>query len=326
MRRRKFIAMLGSAAVWPVAARGQQRREMPMVGYLHLASPETNAGVIDFRKGLSEGGYEEGRNLTIEYRYAHDQPKRLPDLAAELVRRRVSVIATPGSLEAAIAAKAATKTIPIVFATSGDPVQFGLVTSLNRPGGNVTGIAFMTAELGTKFMGLLHELLPQATRFAVLVNPSYPSSEPFVREVQAAAASIGGRVEVFTARDSREINIAFATLAQTKVDGLLVGTGPLFYSRRVQLVVLGMRHAIPAIYTRRENVESGGLMSYGSNVSDQFRQSGIYTARILKGETVADIPVMQPTKFEFLINLQTSEALGIKVPPGLLAIADEVIE
>jgi putative tryptophan/tyrosine transport system substrate-binding protein len=326
MRRRDFFVVLGATTTWPASVRAQQRRETPVVGYLHLASPETNAGATDFRKGLSDSGYEEGRNLTIEYRYAHDEPNRLPELAADLVRRRVSVIATPGSLEAAMAAKAATKTIPIVFATSGDPVQFGLVASLNRPGGNVTGIAFMTAELGTKFMSLLHELLPRATRFAVLVNPSYPSSEPFVREVQAAAASIGGQVEVFAARDSREINIAFASLAQKKVDGLLVGTGPLFFARRVQLVVLGMRHAIPAIYTRRENVESGGLMSYGANVSDQFRQSGIYTARILKGEAAADLPVIQPTKFEFLINLQTSEALGIKVPPALLAIADEVIE
>jgi putative ABC transport system substrate-binding protein len=247
-------------------------------------------------------------------------------LAADLVRRRVAVIATPGSTDAALAAKAATTTIPIVFATGADPVGIGLVASFNRPGGNVTGVTTLSVELGAKQVGLLHELLPRATRFAVLVNPSGVNSEPFTGEVQAAGATIGRQIEVLTARNNREISTAFANLAAKRIDALVVGGGVLFSTRRVQLSTLATRHAVPAIYRSRENVEAGGLMSYGSDVADNFRQAGVYAARILKGEKAADLPVTQPTKFELVINLQTAEILGIDVPATMLARADEVIE
>jgi putative ABC transport system substrate-binding protein len=326
MRRRDFISLIGGAALAaPLSARAQQGA-MPVVGYLTLAAPEGNIGVTAFLKGLSETGYVEGRNVTIEYRWAHNEPDRLRELAADLVRRRVAVIATPGSTDAALAAKAATTIIPIVFSTAGDPVQLGLVASFNRPGGNLTGISFMTVELGAKQFGLLRELLPHATRFAVLVNPNQAVSSAFTREVQAAVASVGGHLEIFTARDNREISAAFASLAQKQVEGLVVGSAALFTSRRMQLATLATRHAVPAIYARREHAEAGGLMSYAPNLPDQSRQAGVYVGRILKGEKPADLPVVQPTKFEFLINLQTAEVLGITVPPGLLAIADEVIE
>ena len=303
MRRREFVSLLGGAAAWPVTA-GAQQRTMPVVGYLHLTSPETNAaGLAAFRKGLSEAGYVEGRNLMIEYRWAYDDPGRLPELAADLIRRRVAVIATPGSSPAAFAAKAATTTIPILFATGADPVQLGLVASFNRPSGNVTGVSVMTQETGAKRLGLLHELLPRAAHFGLLVVSNDQGSEPAVREVQAAASTIGVRMEVFYVGNSRDISTAFGSLAQMRVDALLVNAGALFVSRRVQLATLATRHAVPAIYGSRENADAGGLMSYGADFNDMWRQAGIYTGRILKGEKPADLPIMQPTKFEFVINL-----------------------
>jgi putative tryptophan/tyrosine transport system substrate-binding protein len=282
--------------------------------------------VAAFRKGLNEAGYVDGRDVRIEYRFAHNEADRLPELAADLVHRRVAVIVAPGSADAALAAKATTKTIPIVFATASDPVQLGLVASLSNPGGNVTGISMMNVELAAKQSELLHELLPLARRFAVLVNPIQATTAPFIRKVEAAAASFGVQIEVLSARDNHEISTAFASLDKKRVDALLVGSGLLFNSSRVQLADLAKRHGLPAIYTRRENVEAGGLMSFGSNLSDQFRQTGVYTGRILKGEKPANLPVVQPTKFEFLINLQTAKLLGLTVPRLLLMRADEVIE
>jgi putative tryptophan/tyrosine transport system substrate-binding protein len=327
MRRREFIALLGGAAApWPITARAQQPR-MPVVGFLHSLSPESVSNrVAAFRKGLSEAGYVEGRNVAIEYRWGQDDNARLPELAAELVRRGVTVIATPGSLPATLAAKAATTTIPIVFETASDPVQAGLVLSLNRPGGNVTGIASMNVELGAKRLGLLHELLPRAARFAVLVNPNETHAEIVIRDTRAAAATIGRQIEAFFASTNREIDTAFASLVQKRCDAVLVSPHPIFTNRRAQLVTLAAHHRMPAIYSAREYAEIGGLMTYGTSLTEAYRQTGIYTGRVLKGEKPADLPVMQPTKFEFVINLQTAKLHGIEVPPGLLAIADEVIE
>ena len=326
MNRREFITLLGSAAAaWPLSTRAQQP-VMPVIGYLGAGLPEAFAHLVAaFRKGLSETGYVEGRNVAIEYRWAHNENDRLPELAADLVRRRVAVIVTPLSTPAALAAKAATATIPIVV-SGGDPVQSGLVASLNQPGGNVTGINAMNAELMPKRLGLLHELLPGAVRFAVLVNPNNPFTASIVKDLQAAAVTIGRQIEALTAGTNREIDTAFASLAQKRADALLVSPDALFITRRVQLATAAMRYAVPAIYSFREDTEAGGLMSYGSNFTDIFRQVGIYTGRILKGEKPADLPVMQPTKFEFIINLQTARLLGITVPATLLATADEVIE
>jgi putative tryptophan/tyrosine transport system substrate-binding protein len=325
--RREFTTLLGGAiAAWPLAARAQQPA-IPVVGYLYSGSPEPTAHYIAaFRKGLSETGYVEGRNVAIEYRFAHNEIDRLPELASDLVRRRVAVIATPGGPYAVLAAKAATTTIPIVFSTGGDPVQSGLVASFNRPGGNVTGVASMNVELGAKRLGLLHELLPGAARFAVLVDPTSPAAESITTDAQAAASAVGRQIEVLTAGTNREIDTAFASLVQKRADAVLVGPHPLFNNRRVQIVTLAARHAVPTIYTNREFAEVGGLMSYGASQTDQFRQVGIYTGRILKGEKPADLPVMQPTRFEFVINLQTARTLGITVAATLLALADEVIE
>ncbi len=300
---------------------------MPVVGYLYAGSPEPSAiQVAAFRKGLSETGYVEGRNVAIEFRWAHNEIDRLPELAADLVRRRVAVIVTPGSVTPALAAKAATTTIPIVFSSGADPVQSGLVASLNRPGGNVTGFSTMSNEIGAKRLGLLHELLPGAARFAVLVNPNSPTAELQIKDAQAAASTIGRQVEILYAGTNSEIDTAFASLVQKRADALLVSSEGFFTNRRVQLVTLAARHAVPAIYHVREFAEAGGLMSYGPSQTDQWRQVGIYVGRILKGEKPADLPVMRPTKFEFIINLQTARLLGITVPPTLLAIADEVIE
>jgi putative ABC transport system substrate-binding protein len=324
--RREFLTLLGGAAVtWPLAARAQQAAT-PVVGYLNSGAPEAGAAFLAaFRKGLSETGYVEGRNVMIEFRWAHNEYYRLPELAGDLVRHRVAVIVTPQSTPAALAAKAATATIPIVFSAA-DPVQSGLVPSLNRPGGNITGIHTMNVELMAKRLGLLHELLPGAVRFAVLVNPNNPFTASIVRDLQAAAVTIGRQIEVFAAGTNREIDAAFASLVQKRADALLVAPEALFDTRRVQLVSAAMRYAVPAIYPFREVTEAGGLMSYGASQTDIFRQVGIYAGRILKGEKPADLPVMQPTKFEFIINLQTARLLGITVPPTLLATADEVIE
>jgi putative ABC transport system substrate-binding protein len=300
---------------------------MPVVGYLSAGSPEESAPLVAaFRKGLSESGYTEGRNVAIEYRWAQTDLTRLPDLVADLIRRRVSVLTTPGSTAAALAAKSATATIPIVYSGGADPVRTGLVASLNRPGGNVTGVNTLAGDLGAKRLGLLHELLPRATRFALLVRPDDTYFEVNVTDAQAAASAIGGEIEVLLASTNREIDAAFATLVQRRVDALTVGPGALFTERRVQLATLAVRHSVPAIYAGRAIAAAGGLMSYGPNQGDQHRQLGLYVGRILKGEKAADLPVMRPTKFEFVINLQTARLLGIDIPATLLAIADEVLE
>jgi putative ABC transport system substrate-binding protein len=298
-----------------------------VIGYLYSGSPEPSVHLMAaFRKGLSEAGYTEGRNVTIEYRWAHNDNGRLPELAADLVRRQVTVLVAPGSTPAALAAKAATATIPIVFSMGTDPVEVGLVASLNRPGGNATGFSSMNAELAAKRLGLLHELLPNARRFFVLANSNSPLAEAFVRSVQAAATAIGRQTEVLTANTSGEIDTAFANLAQKGAAAILVTPGSLFNNRRVQLATLASRYTLPTIFSSREFAEAGGLMSYGPSITDEFRQAGLYTGRVLKGEKPADLPVLQSAKFDFVINLQTAKALGITVPPSLLARADEVIE
>jgi putative ABC transport system substrate-binding protein len=278
-----------------------------------------------FRQGIRETGYVEGQNVAIEYRWAQDQYDRLPDLAADLVRSQVTVIAAHDT-PSAIVAKAATTTIPIVFASGGDPVKLGLVASLNRPGGNVTGITFILAELGAKHLGLLHELQPGAVRVGVLVDPNFPLTESFVADVRAAASSIRKQIEVLEAPTGRDIDMAFARLAQKPTDALLVAPSPFLNNRRVQLVTLAAYHRVPAIYPQREAAEAGGLMSYGTSLSDAYRQAGVYTGRILKGEKPVDLPVIQSSKFEFVINLNTAKAIGLEIPSSVLARADEVIE
>jgi len=306
--RRDFITLLGGAAAWPLATRAQQPA-MPVVGYLTGAPPEAVANQLTaFRKGLSEMGYVEGRNLAIEIRSAHNEYDRLPELAADLVRRRVAVIAV-GSIAAALAAKAATTTIPIVFTFGGDPVQLGIVANLNRPGGNVTGVSSMQQELMAKRLGLLHELLPGATRFAVLVNPNNPSTESVITDLQAAALTIGRQIEVLTASSNREMDTAFASALQKRVDALLVSPDPLFGVRRAPILTLAAHHRLPASYHLREFTEAGGLMSYGASNVDQYRQASIYAGRILKGEKPADLPLMRPTKFEL-----SSTRMGVCVP------------
>jgi putative tryptophan/tyrosine transport system substrate-binding protein len=331
LKRRDFIALLGGAAATPAllcvpAARAQQSR-MPVIGYLYAGAPDANpASLSAFHKGLNETGYAEGRNLVIEYRWAHNDNARLPELAADLVHRQVAVIATPGSFAAAKAAKEATTTIPIVFQFGGDPVQGGLVASLNRPGGNITGISSMNTELTPKRVGFLHELLPGAARFAVLVNSNNPNAASELAQVQATAAASGRQIEPLVAGSNREIDTAFATLVEKRIDALLVTSDALFNDRRVQIVTLATYHRVPAIFPLREYAEVGGLMSYGSNVPDLFRQAGVYTGRVLNGEKPEDLPIVLASKFEFVINLQTAKALSLDVPPTLLARADEVIE
>ena len=326
MKRREFITLPGGAAARPLAARAQQPA-MPVVGFVYPGAPELSTGIVAaFRKGLNETGFIEGRNVTVEFRFAYNDNARLPELAADLAQRRVAVIATPGSTPSALAAKAATTTIPIVFGIGPDPVEIGLVASLNRPGGNITGVSSMNAELGAKRLGLLHELLPTAVRFAVLVNPNNRNAEALTRDAQATASALSREVEILPASNTREIDAAFVSLLQKRADALLVSPDPLFDSRRVQLVTLATHHRLPTIYSFRENVEIGGLMSYGSSAAERDRQVGIYTGRILKGEKAAELPVIRAAKFEFVINLQTARVLGIEVPPTLLAIADEVIE
>jgi putative ABC transport system substrate-binding protein len=327
LRRRDIITLVGGAAMaWPLTARAQPA-SMRVIGFLSSASAVGLAYLVQaFRQGLNETGFVEGRNVAIEYRFADNQLDRLPALAADLVSRRVTVIAAPATA-AALAAKAATTTIPIVFSGALDPVRAGLVTSLNRPGGNATGFSSINNELEAKRIGLLHELLPRALRIALLVETrSLYDTESEIRTVQAAAAAIGQEIEVVRAGNSRDIDAAFASLVQQHAEALLITPSNLFTTHRVQIATLAARHAVPTIYGPREFAEAGGLMSYGSSNAEQYRQVGIYTGRILKGDRPADLPVMQPTKFEFVINLQTARAIGIEVPATLLAIADEVIE
>jgi ABC-type uncharacterized transport system substrate-binding protein len=326
MKRRTFIAGLGSAAAWPLAVGAQQRPAMPMVGFLHGGSPNQQR-LTAFRNGLSEAGFVEGQNVAVEYRWAEDEGDRLPALAVELVRRRVAVIYADGGSGAALAAKAATATIPIVFVTATDPVQDGLVASFNRPGGNVTGISRLNRDLTGKRLGLLHELVPVAARIAMLVYPGVPRVfASAIADAQAAASTLGRLIEVYTASNNGEIDAAFASFVQNRADALLIGTGPLFFDRREQLAMLAASHALPAIHFAREFVEVGGLMSYGTSLTDTTRQGGIYVGRVLKGEKPADLPVQQATRFEFAINLKTAKALGLTIPESLLATADEVIQ
>jgi putative ABC transport system substrate-binding protein len=324
IRRREFIATFGSAAVWPFVVRAQQPG-LPVIGYLSPSTPRERAGDLQhFSKGLSEMGFVDGRNVAMEFRWAQNDARRLPELAADLVRRRVAVIAAGGG-NSARAAKASTSTTPIVFTSAFDPVAAGLVASLNRPGGNVTGIVGLIDEVEPKRLGLLHEMLPRATRFAVLLTTG-PSSAGIMRDLQAAAQSIGVEIEFHQPGTSAEIDATFADMVQKRTEGLLVENLFLFRDRRSQILTLAARHAIPAIYGGRADVEAGGLMSYGSISSLSSRQQGIYVGRVLKGEKPADLPIMRATRFEFLINLQTAKTLDIKVPPTLLALADEVIE
>jgi putative tryptophan/tyrosine transport system substrate-binding protein len=326
MRRREFIATLGSAAAWPLSARAQQLPS-PVIGFLHPSSAEAYASLmLTFRNGLGEVGYIEGRNLIIEYRWADDHYDRLPALAAELVGQRVSVIATANATAAALAAKAATSTIPIVFTIGADPVQFGLVASLNHPGGNVTGVSFLSNLLVAKQLGLLQEFVPAASEFGLLVNPDNPNAEPDTRHAKAAADSLGRKIHVVYASSERDLGSAFTALIERHVAALVVVPDALFVGQRQQLATLASRHAIPTIYSNRVYADAGGLMSYGASQLDAYRQAGIYVGRILNGEKPADLPVIQPTKFELVINLKTAKALGLSVPQTLLSTADEVIE
>jgi len=326
MTRRAFITLLGgAAAAWPLAARAQQTA-MPVIGVLGATSTDTDY-LRAFRQGLKDTGYVEGENVAIEYRWAEDQYDRLPALAADLVRRRVAVIATVHGPAVTLAAKAATTTIPIVFTIAEDPVRLGLVASLARPGGNVTGINFVTGELAVKRLELLRELLPRAARVAVLVNPAnFTQTETTLRDLEPAARAIGSQIQVFKADTNREIDAAFATFARERPDALFVSSSAYLTSRRVQLTQLAARHAIPATYPGRQYVEVGGLMSYGSNLADGWRQLGLHTGRVLKGAKPAELPVVQSTKFELVINAQTARMLSLTVPASLLARADEVIE
>ena len=326
MKRREFIALLSGAAAWPLAARAQQPA-MPVVGFLSGRSPGEAASAVDaFRQGLGEFGYIEGQNVTIEYRWAEGHYDRLPALAAELVARQVAVIAATGGEASGLAAKAATATIPIVFTMGGDPVKLGLVFSLNKPGGNVTGVTFIVGDIATKRLGLLRQLVPNATTIAMLVNPNYPATSAEVRDVQAAARSIGLEIDLLPASTSREIDAALATFVRKRPDALFVGGDPFLLGQRDQIASLAAHHAVPTTYPQREYVDAGGLMSYGTSVPKGYRQAGLYAGRILRGTKPAELPVLQPTNLELAINLKTAKALGLDVPPALLAIADEVIE
>ena len=323
--RREFIALLGGAVGWPLAARAQQTA-MPGIGF--LAGPSrafTDFVMLGFRQGLKDNGYIEGENVAIEYRSAENQIDQLPSLAADLVRRRVALIVAVAP-EAALAAKAATTTIPIVFGMGDDPVKIDLVTSLARPGGNVTGINLYSSELAAKRMELLHEMVPAAARVAVLSDPTFTLTESYVRDAKTAARAMGIQIQVLNASTSREINAAFANFVHERPDVLFVAPSPFFISRLVQLTQLAARHAVPAIYSVRQYTEAGGLMSYGTSQTDAFRQMGVYAGRILKGVKPADLPVIQSTKFELVINAETARMLDLIVPPTLLSIADEVIE
>jgi putative ABC transport system substrate-binding protein len=326
VKRRAFITLLGgAAATWPLAARAQQTA-MPVIGYLNLGSPESDTPrLTGLRRGLNETGYVEGRNFLIEYRWAGNQPDRLPALAADLVQLRVAVIVAAGLLPA-LAAKAATTSIPIVFAAAADPVQLGLVASLNRPGGNLTGVNSFAGELGAKGLALLHDLVPSTETIGFLENPNNPIFDLTTRDVLAAAPVVGLKVQILKASTDREIDTAFVSLVQVRTGALLVGNDPFFNSRIEQLVALAARHAIPAMYPLREFAAAGGLMSYGTSNRDIYQQVGIYTGRILKGTKPADLPVMQTTKFDLVINLKTAKALNLQIPDKLFSVSDEVIE
>ena len=326
LRRRDFITLIGgTVAAWPFAARAQQPA-MPVIGFLGSGTPGAYQPFVSaYHAGLKETGYVEGHNVAIEYRWAQGEYALLPKMADDLIRARVSVIAAAGT-PAALVAKAATTSIPIVFVVVDDPAKLGLVASLSRPGGNATGMNFVMAELESKQLGLLHELAPAATRVGLLVNPNYPLTEPVTRDVIAAASAIGFAIDVVQASNSREIEAAFATLVRNKADALLVGPDALLLSRRLQIATLATRHAIPTLYNVREYAEAGGLMSYGTNQTEAYRQFGLYTGKILKGIKPADLPVIQSTKFELVINLPTARAIGLEIPATLLARADEVIE
>jgi putative ABC transport system substrate-binding protein len=324
--RRTFLAALGGTAAWPLAARAQQPA-MPVIGFLSGRSPSESAfAVMAFRQGLEEAGYVEGRNMHIAFRWAEGRYAQLPALAAELVRMQIAVIVTTGGTASALAAKAATATIPVVFNVTVDPVQLGLVASINRPGGNVTGVTNLSGVLTVKRLGLLRDLVPQVSQIAALVNPDDPATGTIINDIETAARTIGQRLFVLDASSEHDLDVVFETLTRQKAGALLVTGEPFFISRREHLVALAARHAIPAIYGVREFVAAGGLMSYGIGTADAYRQMGIYVGRVLKGAKPADLPVIQPTKFEFVINLNTAKSLGLTIPPGLLAIADEVIE
>ena len=326
MRRREFLGALGAAAVWPLEARAQQA--MPVIGFIDSRSPEAlGERLRKFRQGLKDSGYTDGENVAIEYRWAENQADRLPDLAADLVRRHVGVIVSSGGVPVALAAKAATTTVPIVFLTADDPVRLGIVTSVARPGGNMTGINFFNVELVAKRLELLREMLPRAARIALLVTPSAATNtETTLRDVNVAARAMGVQISVLRADTSREIDAAFAEMVRQRLDALFVGEGPFLNARRVQLVQLAAHHSIPAVYSGREFSEIGGLMTYGADISDAYRQVGVYAGRILKGAKPADMPVLQTNKFELIVNAQTARMLGITVPQTLLTSADEVIE
>jgi putative tryptophan/tyrosine transport system substrate-binding protein len=328
LKRREFISLLGgAAAAWPLAARAQQPA-MPVIGFLNSQSPDTLADRLrGFHRGLKESGFVEGENVSIDYRWAENQVDRLPELAAELVRRQVSVITTTGGPGVVLAAKAATMTIPIVFIVPEDPVRTGLVVSLARPGGNATGINLVSLELVAKRLELLREMVPGMVRVAVLVNPANAAfAETTLKDVEPAARAMGLKIQILNASTNREIDAAFATLVRQRPDALFVGNDPFFTTRRVQLATAAAHHSIPATFGTRENAEAGGLMSYGANIADGWRQVGTYVGRILKGAKAADLPVVQSSKFELVVNLQTARLLGLEVPSMLLARADEVIE
>jgi ABC-type uncharacterized transport system substrate-binding protein len=325
IRRREFITLLGGAgAGWPLAARAQQ--PMPVIGYLSSRSPDDTRHLLaGYRRGLGEAGYFEGQNVTIEYRWALGQYDRLPGLAAELVRWPFAVLTTTGGEPAALAAKAATSSIPIVF-LMGDPVAWGLAASYNRPGGNATGMNILTTTLEAKRLALLHDLVPQVATIGVLLNPKYPSADSQLRDLQQAAPAIGLQIHVLRASTDSELDAAFETVAQQRIGALAVTTDPFFDTRRDKLVALAASHAVPTMYQFREFVAAGGLMSYGVDSVDNYRQAGVYTGRVLKGAKPADLPILQPTKFEIVINLKTVKALGLTLPSGLHSIVDEVIE
>ena len=326
MNRRSFITLLGGAAAWPLAASAQQPA-MPVIGYLSARSPDDTAHLVAaFRRGLGEGGLVEGENVVIEYRWALGQYNRLPAMAMELVHRPVALLATTGGEPVALAAKAATTTIPIVFLIGGDPVKARLAASYNRPGGNATGVNMLTETLEPKRLGLLRELVPQAAVIGVILNPNFAPAEDQLKAVQEAARSLSLQVHALRASTGAEIDAAFEAIAQHRISALVVPANPLFDARRDNLVALAARYAVPAMYAFRDYAVTGGLMSYGPDLADLYRQVGLYAGRILKGDKPADLPVLQPTKFEFVINLRTAKALGFEVPPTVLALADEVIE